>query len=63
VEFENVFLIEGIFLQLGAKNYIRIEKINYFGNYMDPCPNFKTPKAQCNKNFKAIKNLRQQNAQ
>jgi len=36
VEFENVFLIEGIFLQLGAKNYFGIEKISYFGNYMNP---------------------------
>ena len=36
VEFENVFLIVGIFLQLGAKNYFWIEKISYFGNYMDP---------------------------
>ena len=44
VEFENVFLIGGIFLQLGAfflklgaKNYFGIEKISYFGNYMEPC--------------------------
>ena len=43
VEFENVFLIEAYFLQLwafllklGAKNYFGIEKISYFGNYMDP---------------------------
>ena len=36
VEFENVFLIEGTFLQLGAKNYFGIEKISYFGNYMNP---------------------------
>jgi len=46
VEFENIFLIGGIFLQLGAffltwraKNYFGIEKISYFGNYMDPCRN------------------------
>ena len=36
VEFENVFLIGGIFLKLGAKNNFGIEKISYFGNYMDP---------------------------
>ena len=50
VEFKNVFLIGGIFftiggifftiggifLKLGAKNYFEIEKISYFGNYMDP---------------------------
>ena len=37
VEFENVFLIEGIFFKLGAKDNFGIEKISYFGNYMDPC--------------------------
>ena len=51
VEFENVFLIGGIFftiwgifynwghffLKLGAKNNFGIEKISYFGSYMDPC--------------------------
>ena len=43
VEFENVFLIGGIFftiggifLKLGAKHYFGIEKISFFGNYMDP---------------------------
>ena len=36
VEFENVFLIEGIFFKLGAKKYFGIEKISFFGNYMDP---------------------------
>ena len=43
VEFENVFLIGGIFftiggifLKLGAKNYFGIEKISYFWNYIDP---------------------------
>ncbi len=33
------FTIGGIFLKLGAKNYFGIEKISYFGNYMDPCRN------------------------
>ena len=37
VEFENVFLIGGIFFKLGAKNYFGIEKMSYFGNYMEPC--------------------------
>ena len=38
VEFENVFLIGGIFFyNLGPKIYFGIEKISYFGNYMDPC--------------------------
>jgi len=44
VEFENVIFnwghfltIGGIFFfKLGAKNYFGIEKICYFGNYMDP---------------------------
>ena len=31
------FTIGGIFFQLGAKNYFGIQKINYFGNYIDPC--------------------------
>ena len=36
VEFENVFLIGGIFfLKLGAKNNFGIEKISYFGNYLN----------------------------
>ena len=36
-EFENVFFNWGRFFKLGAKNYFGIEKISYFGNYMDPC--------------------------
>ena len=37
VEFGKYFLIEGIFFKkLEATNYFRIEKISYFGNYMDP---------------------------
>ena len=37
VEFENVFFNRGhFFFKLGAKNYFGIEKISYFGNYMDP---------------------------
>jgi len=36
VEFENIFLMGAFFLKLGAKNYFGIEKISYFGNYMDP---------------------------
>jgi len=43
-EFENVFFnwghfftIGGIFFKLVAKNYFGIQKISYFGNYMDPC--------------------------
>ena len=36
VEFENVFLIGGIFFTIGGKNYFGIEKISFFGNYMDP---------------------------
>ena len=42
-EINTFFLIGGIFynwghffLKLGAKNNFRIEKINYFGNYIDP---------------------------
>ena len=38
VEFENVFLIGGIFfLKVWAKNNFEIEKTTYFGNYTDPC--------------------------
>jgi len=44
VEFENVFLIGGIFSTIGgiflswvAKNYFGIDKISYFGIYIDPC--------------------------
>ena len=42
VEFEKLFLnwghffTMGEFFKLGAKNYFGIEKISYFGNYMDP---------------------------
>ena len=36
VEFENAIFKGGIFLQLGAKNYFGIEKISFFGNYLDP---------------------------
>ena len=36
VEFEKKNLTGGIFLKLGAKNYFGIEKISFFGNYIDP---------------------------
>ena len=37
VVFENVFLIGAIFNNGGQKKYFGIEKISYFGSYMDPC--------------------------
>jgi len=43
VEFEKKILlwafflkIGGIFFKMGAKNYFGIEKISFFGNYIDP---------------------------
>jgi len=36
VEFEKEMLTGGIFFKLGAKNYFGIEKISFFGNYIDP---------------------------
>jgi len=37
VEFEKKILTGGIFfLNWGAKNYFGIEKISFFGNYIDP---------------------------
>ena len=37
VEFEKKNLTGGIFFKLEAKNYFGIEKISFFGNYIDPC--------------------------